>query len=384
MKRLISVILSLILLIALFSSFSVSVVAASTNVLKGKNITFVGDDTTRGFVKSINKIYNLSATCYAPPAGVSLSDWRRVSSEGVIHSQILAIDKNGVDYVILNGGLADMEKSASGKEGGVFIGSVNPHDYDLPKNDMDANQVKAATFAAGVERLIKCAITRCDGKRIGFLISYATPFNTNQTAPDPGKYWEVVRKACDKWGIPYLDLYSGKASDGRSYSKDILDLYNENSVNMGPGKKTLLDKGYDTIAPYVAEWMASLPTYNLKTVMATANTTTVTGKKHPTTTTTTTTTKANTPGTTTTTTTAATSLTPPTTSKKQVQIQVVGNGEVVDSSMSTTTTTEAIAAEPTAKDGVDSTVVIILAGIGALVIAIVIIIVVIAIKKKKQ
>ncbi len=395
MKRLTSIIISLTLLATLFLSVSFSVNAAAVDTLKGTNISFVGDDTTIGFEKALDKVYGLNVTCHAGGSGVTLSDWRKsqdgMTGSGVVHNQLLGVDPKATDYVILCGGFADMETQNLKKGNvvvtdnteGVVIGPVKPHDYTLPVDEMDAKNAEARTFSAGVERLIKYAITKCDGKRIGFIIGWATPFNKSTTARTPDKYWEVVRQTCDKWNVPYLDLFSGTASDGRSYSKDILDLYNEKSPFMSGGKKSLSDKGYETIAPYVAEWMATLQPYNLKAAMATANTTTLgTGKTLPTTTTTTTT-KVNTPGTTTTTTTTTASLTPPTTSKKQVQIEVVGNGEAV-TRPTTTTTTEAVTTDPLVEDGLDSTTIIIIAGLGALAVAINVVIVVIVVRRKKK
>jgi len=353
MKRLTCLLFSLLLLATLFGSLSLSVFAASTDVLKNKTVYFCGDDTTSGFAKALEKAFPGDEYTFisgAPSSGVTISDWRK-SGSGLIHKQILAILPKNVDYVILHGGLADMELRNDGSgdtTAGVVTGAINPHDFSLPVDEVAAKNADAMTFAAGVERYIKYAITKLDGKRIGFLINYATPFNKVENARDAGRYWDIVRAACEKWNVPYLDLYAGKASDGRLYSKDILDLYNKTSPNIGgSAMKKLTDTGYATIAPYIAEWIASLPAYNLKATMATAPTTTTgTGKTLPTTTTTTTNKKP--------TTTIATaendkSDNTTTTTKNKYNIVVQGGGETVTRPA---TTTAAVTTEATKASGV--------------------------------
>lgn len=288
MKNVLSILAAALVAVSVFASATFTVSAAATDVLAGKTAMFIGDDISYGLRDGQKlqgwsgrlKNYGLKTTAMHASAGVTVSDWRKNKS-GTIISQIPALGSAKYDYVILHGGMADAEKNETGIEG-VATGAVFPHDFSIPEKPQDQD---AYTFAKGMERLIQAAITRYNGARIGFIINYATPNNSCANARDMEKYWAVARQACDKWDIPYLDLYAGKTSDGKSYSYDILDMGNPKSPNHN-NDKHLRAPGYDVITPYIAEWMATLQPYHLEEALATAPTTTTSKRKTTTTTTT--------------------------------------------------------------------------------------------------
>ncbi len=238
---------------------------SATSVLRGKTALFAGDSITYGYKDTgtpaprawayrLQQNYGMIVSNMGQN-GHSLSDVRDYTAYGEadkrLHTKCFAAGK--YDYVILQGGVNDIIGAESGKGHpnpgvGVAVGTVaatkNPADFDT------------ATFAGGLERYFYEATTRYPSARIGFIITYQTPNakaqwggNVEEAAP----YWQIAREICDKWDIAYLDLYDD------SYSVDVLKAntttYLEDNLHLNAA-------GYDVIAPYIAQWMATLESYS--------------------------------------------------------------------------------------------------------------------------
>lgn len=63
-----------------------------------------------------------------------------------------------------------------------------------------------------------------------------------------------MRKVLKKWNIPYIDLFDGIASNGKSYSS-ILKFDTDTYL---PDTLHLNDEGYKVISPYIYSWMQNL------------------------------------------------------------------------------------------------------------------------------
>lgn len=214
--------------------------------LKGQSVLFVGDSITH----SANSWASVIGTAYR-------MDWTNVGVNGatvsdagdkiIRHQLIVSKDKN-YDYVILHGGINDAMSSVSI---GAVSDSFNVADFDTQ------------TYIGGLETLFYYAYENFSGAKIGYIINYATPnskFGGFTAGEDTKAYYEAAKMACDKWGIPYIDLYSGTAADGRSYSLDVLqvDKVAENFINNDPQEIHLSAAGYAQICPYIAQWMETL------------------------------------------------------------------------------------------------------------------------------
>mgnify|MGYP003291548738 CR=1 FL=1 len=102
-----------------------------------------------------------------------------------------------------------------------------------------------------------------ENSAIGYIINYATPNSTwGGETPDMSEYFEVGKQICEKWNIPYIDLFSGTVEvDGEtlSYSYDILDVMTgDNMYKDDAGEVHIGGSGYDLIAPYIAAWVETL------------------------------------------------------------------------------------------------------------------------------
>ncbi len=155
------------------------------------------------------------------------------------------------DYVILQGGMND---SYAEREIGEISESYDPKGFDIE------------TFSGAMEELLYAAATLYEGAKIGFIVTYATPnSNWGGLTADNAAYFRRAKEICEKWEVPYIDLYEGGVEeDGewKSYSYDILKVESgENMYASDPHEIHIGSKGYDVISPYIAEWMRTLQPY---------------------------------------------------------------------------------------------------------------------------
>lgn len=156
------------------------------------------------------------------------------------------------DYVILQGGMND---SIAETELGEMSDSYQLEDFDI------------STFSGAMEELIYTAITEYEDAYIGYIVNYATPNSTwGGKSADNAEYFRRAKEICEKWNVPYIDLFEGGIEENgvyRSYSFDILQM--NTGVNLYQSLKSEIhigSKGYDVISPYIAEWMKTLYAYD--------------------------------------------------------------------------------------------------------------------------
>lgn len=220
------------------------------NPLKGKTALFVGDSITYGgddggWVTRIAKENSLLAT-NAGVSGSSVSITSRNRKR--IIEQIEANKGNSYDYVILHGGMNDAWDSNAV---GTMSSSFNVADFDN------------TTYAGGLEELFYYAKQYYGNATFGFIVNYNTPASkdgglTAQTGP----YFRMAKQICEKWDIPYIDLFEGTVEvDGKelSYSDDILKVSEATNFRK-EGDVHISALGYDVISPYISAWMRTIGT----------------------------------------------------------------------------------------------------------------------------
>lgn len=217
--------------------------------LEGRKVLFAGDSITNaikdsggrsGWAGRIGEDHKMN-WLNKGISGVSVGTCR---GGRVIHQ----LDASPYKYVILHGGVNDAMDSAP-------VGEIT--------EGFDLSALDTSTFAGGLEELFATAKAKYPDAAIGFLINYATPNSTwGGRTKDMSEYFEVAKAICDKWDIPYLDLYSGTVHENgelRSYSYDILEMDKAVSLwNKDAGEVHVGGEGYDRISPYIANWMQSL------------------------------------------------------------------------------------------------------------------------------
>lgn len=122
--------------------------------------------------------------------GASVSN---VRGDNTILAQLQSAKGKTYDFVILQGGTNDGWDNAP-------VGEMTAADK---KTGFDPS-----TFAGGLETLFSYAKRSFPTARIGYIINYQTPTKAYGTLDDMSAYYDLAKKICDKWEIPYLDLYN--------------------------------------------------------------------------------------------------------------------------------------------------------------------------------
>ncbi len=216
------------------------------NELNGKSILFVGDSIMSA-QKDDYKHGGLAQR---------IGEWNKMkwTNKGVSGATVSTVKSNRIinqfvdgtfDYVIIQGGINDAMSNAQ-------IGKLTEADV--------ISGFDKRTFAGAFEELLSTAKSKYPTAKIGFIITYATPNSTwGGRTKDFSPEVNIMIKACEKWGIDYINLYSGKTADGKLYSKDILKTDTpENLYGKDTGEVHISGSGYDIIAPYIEEWIISL------------------------------------------------------------------------------------------------------------------------------
>lgn len=215
-------------------------------VLNRKAALFMGDsicdgtqdgsifyDSWAGRIGEINQMDYVNAGL----SGTSISTCR-ATRYGRILTQLENNKQKDFDYIVMHGGVNDAWDSAP-------IGTMS--------DSFELSAFKTNTFAGGLEELFYYATKYYPDAHLGFILNFrivnSSVASVNNNLDD---YFAVAKQICDKWNIPYLDLYSNAdvmkdlAIGTRTYISDYIH------PNCG---------GYDRLYVYIEEWMENLPVY---------------------------------------------------------------------------------------------------------------------------
>ncbi|MCD8180081.1 MAG: GDSL-type esterase/lipase family protein [Firmicutes bacterium] len=144
-----------------------------------------------------------------------------------------------LDYLIMQGGINDFWCH-------VELGSLD-------------GSLDDTTFAGALETLFKNAKEKYPDSKIGFVINH-DPFTYDaESSYEP--YYEMIKAACEKWDIPYLDLYALNNTEVGVNVKDeeMCRLYFESEERPGGDGTHPNRLGYETIyVQPITEWLQSL------------------------------------------------------------------------------------------------------------------------------
>lgn len=239
-----SVLLALLLLS--FSSFCVAAEEPEADPLDGKSILFVGDSICEamcewagqkwpygkdivGWAGRVIYGHNMTGRNLGK-SGASVSDCRGANT---VMAQLVQSQNIVYDYVIMHGGANDAWDSAP--VGEMVEGFDGP--FDL------------STFAGGLEDLFRYAKETFPKAQLGFIINFQLPKGTYGRLSDMSEYMDTAVQICEKWEIPYLDLYHDEAFNEELKVTTNTYLHDYIHPN-GPG--------YDVIAPHVDEWLQTV------------------------------------------------------------------------------------------------------------------------------
>lgn len=137
--------------------------------------------------------------------------------------------RSDADYILLEGGVNDPDF-------GVSLGSLSSG-YTAT--------LDTTTFAGGFETMLKNALARFPGKKIGYIFVHKCGnFSEN--------HYNIAKQACEKWGIPYCDLNTQAPPLG------FVDAFRTAYTNSGDGFHPNAD-GYNAYyVPKITAWMKTL------------------------------------------------------------------------------------------------------------------------------
>lgn len=161
-----------------------------------------------------------------------------------------------LDYLILEGGTNDADHILTDAS---KIGTLDMTDFSGTYDN--------TTFCGALDTLFYKAITYYPAAKIGFIVapkmasSDVTPIKDYGDNNNRYKFFKIAMTACEKWGIPYLNLWDGShlnpslsvMYDGTKNAQE-----NRDAGSMYIDGQHLTAKGYNYISPIIEDWMRSL------------------------------------------------------------------------------------------------------------------------------
>lgn len=245
MKRSIIIVLSIImLLVSVVSASADTSTQENENPLEGKSVLFVGDSVCEGWCEWTDPVYSKTVAWAGrimaknnmtginkSLGGASISNCRK---DNTVINQLKAMAGNKYDLVILQGGVNDAWDSCP-------VGRMS-NNFDGPYNN--------STFAGGLEETLKYAKETFPDAIIAFTITFSMPKANYGYISNMTGFVNMTKKICDKWEVPYLDLYNDEDLNKNQLKTDttecLPDYIHPNS------------KGYNILAPVIEAWMKTL------------------------------------------------------------------------------------------------------------------------------
>ena len=147
----------------------------------------------RGWAKHIAAAYGCECVNVAAPGAALNSKTRtpRFGKTAFIAEQILEHRKEHFDAVLVHGGINDAWDD-------IPLGEIG--------DSFDPKTFDTTTFAGALERTFATAVD-CFGPQVklGWIINFNSP--KHSVTSNAEEYYEWGKKVCQKWGVPYLDLF---------------------------------------------------------------------------------------------------------------------------------------------------------------------------------
>lgn len=226
-----------------------------SNPLYRKSVVFLGDsicegDSLSGWAGRIGR-KNLM---FWVNSGIGGSTISTALATKCICTRAITIDKP--EYIILEGGTNDADRIGS------VIGGTTPEKFgafdanDYGNDELDYYGFDISTYCGALDYLFRRIVTEYAGAKVGFVIAHKMgvassylPESNNRRA-----YFEQAIKSCEKWGIPYLNLWDGCYLNPKNPSLYVSG--DEDSYYLDG--QHLRAKGYDYISPIIESWMKTL------------------------------------------------------------------------------------------------------------------------------
>lgn len=237
----------------------------SENKLHGKTILWNGDSICQGssrwgtWADRIAAKNELKAwKNYGIGGGTVAENTPRFQSGKERHSVCGSLEKMyeefpDADYVIFEGGTNDADLIGRITEGTIAekFGKFEPDDYS-GNYDRD-------TFCGALESIFHRATQRWRGKKICFIVAQKMGLHL-PTVKNRYAYFQAAMQICEKWGIPYLNLWDGCYLNPRlPHMYDPNKSVEENEqISLYKDGQHLTAAGYDFTADIIDSWLKTL------------------------------------------------------------------------------------------------------------------------------
>jgi len=166
--------------------------------------------------------------------GKSAASVSNCRGENTIIAQLKAQKGQKYDLIILHGGVNDAWDIAA-------VGTMT-EDFNGPFDN--------STFAGGFEETIKYAKDNFPEAQLGYIINFSLPAARYGKLSDMTEYFDMAKSICDKWDVPYLDLYTNDNLN-QNHLKTHTNIYLPDLVHPNSA-------GYDIISPLINDWMETI------------------------------------------------------------------------------------------------------------------------------
>ena len=218
------------------------------NPLYGKSVIFAGDsictgntanDKLNGWAGRIGNKNNMTWENKSV-AGYTIT-------EGIKNDCICNTDfGDAPDYIILEGGVNDADCIGLALE-------TKPKKFGTYTPDNFTGPFDKTTFCGAVEALFQRLKNDYPNSKIGFIIAQKQGDVGGNYYNNRRYYFDTLIKLCEKWKIPYIDLWNDcELNPGNpSHYSPINKIYYTDNQH-------LTSAGYEYITPLIEEWMKSL------------------------------------------------------------------------------------------------------------------------------
>lgn len=214
----------------------------SDNPLYGKTAVFDGDSICAG--KSSD--YHTNGFGYAGRIGVkNCMNWINYGiGGGTITSGTKDSSEKDRHWVSTN--IAKIKEEYPNADYLILESCLNDGFNKLPIDELSEGydeEYDPTRFTGAVEYMLKSALTLFPSARIGVVIPHRVSIDLN-------KWHDVVRAACKKWNVPYIDLY---------YLSGInVNVEEQNKIMFSDGVTHLTAEAYERISTQIEKWMRTL------------------------------------------------------------------------------------------------------------------------------
>ncbi len=161
---------------------------------------------------------------------------------GQIVNQLKSVKNGDYDLIVVQGGVNDAWGTTDGTNRIAPVGEMT--------DSFDVKDFDNSTYAGGLEEFFYYAREYFPDAQLAYIISFYMPRAGVGHVGDMEEYYAVGMEICDKWGVPYLDMYH---DDYLNY--ELLEI-DTNKCLTDPVHPNAL--GYDRISPYIGDWLESL------------------------------------------------------------------------------------------------------------------------------